>query len=398
MAGVTIQLVGNVDGVGGLETLTVTTSNGTLDSNNDGVTDASDVGFFSFVDLQPGVYVVRELFTDGISWGATVDHNNDGFGDAVTTVTVTSGDELVSQAGLADLIPGQQEVNVGSKLIFGNMELGGCGLSPGFWAQHVYVWDGDSTTNGRNGKTAFDLVSSGKIIESDMMDLFPVFDVNGNGVLESSNKAIIGADEDIDGDQKADLVFQASDGRLLVIEWDDAKEIIDASQTAPNKLADFARMAINAFLNDIGTPNFQNVNGLLADAADWMLQVPGATTGVNTDGDVAIEYYRLNYDNKSNVAGENGVNGFPVNVSANSNLWKFASDSPDASPDLDVPPGTTIFNALAATICNDNASSSADLIVSQCGCFVVLGKQLTDYFSIQAVTHNDTGGYLDLIS
>jgi hypothetical protein len=129
-----------------------------------------------------------------------------------------------------------------------------------------------------------------------------------------------------------------------------------------------------------------------------MLNVPGATTGVNTDADVANEYYVLNYDNKGTNPGEQGTNGFPVIVGANSDLWKLASDSPDASPDLDVPPGSTIFNALAATICNDNASSSADLIVSDCGCFVVLGKQLNDYFAIQSVSLNDTGGYLDLIS
>ena len=93
----------------------MTTSDGTVDSNNDGSIDAHDVGFFSFVDLHPGVYVVTELFTDGTDWGATIDHNDlDTLGDNITTVTVGSGDELVSQDGLADLIAGQQPVPFGN--------------------------------------------------------------------------------------------------------------------------------------------------------------------------------------------------------------------------------------------------------------------------------------------
>jgi len=370
----------------------VTTSSTLLDSNNDGVTDAHDIGFFSFVDLQPGVYVVKEIFTDNIDWGATVDHNDaDLLGDNITTVTVGSGDELVSQAGLADLIPGQQEVNVGYNLIFGNMELGGCGLSPGFWAQHVNVWNGIENDPGRDGKNAQNLQDAGTVIEKEIMDLFPLADLNGDGAVNAS-------DRDIDGDGKTDLVFHASDGRIVVIEWDDAIEIINASQTSPNKLADFARMAINAFLNDVGTPNFQSVNDILADAADWMLQVPGATTGVNSNGagDPDFEYYVLNYDNKSTNTGEQGTNGFPVKVTANSALWQSASDGPDVNPDLDVPAGSTIFNALAATICAEGGG--VDLTTNASGTLVVLGQCGPDYFAVDAVTENITDGYLKLFA
>ncbi|QAZ42755.1 SdrD B-like domain-containing protein [Mesorhizobium sp. Pch-S] len=245
MAGITIQLKGDVDGNGTIDTLTTTT-----DAN----------GFFAFVNLHPGTYTISELFTDGNSWAATVDHNNDGVGDATTTVTITSGQELVAVKGEAgQLDPLHSEVVVGNTLTFGNHELGAVGLTPGFWYNHLYVWDApiigaDTSNGGVDGKgvsLASKLAAAGTIEKADIASLLP-----GN--------------VDVDKDNHKDLIVTGSNGKTLVIEWDDAREIVGASNgTGGDKLGDFARYAITTLLNDVGVPDFNAPNGVLTDIADW---------------------------------------------------------------------------------------------------------------------------------
>ncbi len=358
MAGITIQLKGDVDGNGTIDTLTTTT-----DAN----------GFFAFVDLHPGTYTISELFTDGNSWAATVDHNNDGVGDATTTVTIISGQELVAVKGEAgQLDPLHSEVVVGNTLTFGNHELGAVGLTPGFWYNHLYVWDApitgaDTSNGGVDGKgvsLASKLAAAGTIEKADIASLLP-----GN--------------VDVDKDNHKDLIVTGSNGKTLVIEWDDAREIVGASNgTGGDKLGDFARYAITTLLNDVGVPDFNAPNGVLTDIADWLLKNGGVTQkDTNGDGSItAADGYVLNYNN----AIEPGKDGFTTSVKANSAAWQTAVAG--------VPSGSSIFAAMNAL----TDSTTQNMVVSQNQSHVVMATDLGDHFGLLGVTLNSPDGYLQL--
>jgi len=358
MPSITITLIGDVDGDGDLDTLTTTTTDGSTDANNDGVINGDDVGFFIFDDLEPGVYVLEESFTDGTEWGATVDHDGDGIGDAISTVTIGSGDELVAFQSIADLDSGQQEVLAGDAVIFGNMPLGGCGLSPGFWAQHLYIWDGEVGAGGVNGPpnnpNHADVLVPDVVSDNDILHLFPQqLHVDDDGTFD-----------------KPELVFEGSGGQFLVIEWDDAQELINASLTTPSKLADIARMGINAFLNTLGVDGF-NADGILTDFADWMIGISGATTEWSTDSNYHIlKYNNLSEPNNGGSSAQDGPkDGFSVNMKGNSpamTAWRTGD-----------PSGQEIFDALAATICQDE-SGNPEIQGSADGSLLVLGVHIQD--------------------
>ncbi|BCM19021.1 SdrD B-like domain-containing protein [Mesorhizobium sp. J8] len=354
MAGITIQLVGDVDGNGTIDTLTTTT-------------DAS--GYFSFGNLHPGTYTVSELFTDGTTWGATVDHNNDGIGDATTTVTVLSGQELVAVAGEeGQLDPLHTEVNVGNALTFGNHELGALGLTPGFWYNHEYVWDApilgtDNSNGGVDGKgvsLASKLAAAGTISDPDIAKNLP-----GN--------------LDVDGDNHNDLVFQGSGGKTLVIEWDDAREIVGgANGTGGDKLGDFVRYAITTLLNEAGVPNFSAPAGMNANIADWLIKYAPTTVvnGVNV----------LNYNNHN----EPGTDGFldknkVVTVKASSAAWQSGSGG--------LPSGAQIFADMNAT--TDGATGN-NMMLSLNQSHVFTTQDEGDHFGIVASALNYSGSYLQL--
>ncbi|RWG81341.1 SdrD B-like domain-containing protein [Mesorhizobium sp.] len=346
MANITIELQGDVDG------------NGTIDTV-DTVTDAN--GYFSFENLRPGEYTITELFTDGTTWTPTVDHDNDGIGDATTTVTVLSGQELVAVSGQeGPLDPLQDEVDVGDALTFGNHEVSVLGLTPGFWYNHEYVWDapisGPDNSNGKvdgNGVSlASKLAAAGTIVQPDIANLLP-----GN--------------LDVDSDGHKDLVFQGSSGNL-VIEWDDAQEIVGGQNgKGGDKLGDFVRYAITTLLNDAGVPNFNAPDGMIADIADWLIQNGGVTQqGGN---------YVLNYNN----AKEPGKDGFTTTVKASSTAWQSSVGG--------VPSGSSIFADMNAT--TDSAAGN-NLLLSQTQVLSALDE--TDHFGLVASALHYSGSYLQL--
>ncbi|TGR24728.1 hypothetical protein EN839_20805 [Mesorhizobium sp. M1C.F.Ca.ET.196.01.1.1] len=346
MANITIELQGDVDG------------NGTIDTV-DTVTDAN--GYFSFENLRPGEYTITELFTDGTTWTPTVDHDNDGIGDATTTVTVLSGQELVAVSGQeGPLDPLQDEVDVGDALTFGNHEVSVLGLTPGFWYNHEYVWDapisGPDNSNGKvdgNGVSlASKLAAAGTIVQPDIANLLP-----GN--------------LDVDSDGHKDLVFQGSSGNL-VIEWDDAQEIVGGQNgKGGDKLGDFVRYAITTLLNDAGVPNFNAPDGMIADIADWLIQNGGVTQqGGN---------YVLNYNN----AKEAGKDGFTTTVKASSTAWQSSVGG--------VPSGSSIFADMNAT--TDSAAGN-NLLLSQTQVLSALDE--TDHFGLVASALHYSGSYLQL--
>jgi uncharacterized protein (DUF2141 family) len=352
MGNITIQLQGDINGDGTSDTTTTVT-----DSN----------GKFQFLNLEPGVYTVTELFTDGINYATTVDHDGNGIGDNTSTVTVGSGDELSWLAGEATstLIPGQQEVVVGSKLMFGNVPIGDCGLSPGFWANHLYLWDGIALNGPTDGQGVFlaSKLAPDTVLAPDIVQFFP-------------------GSFDVDGDGHKDLLFTDPNGPDLIIEWDDAQALINAS-TIPggDKLPDMIRMGINTFLNDIGIPDFNAPNGTLADFADWIISFGSPLVTSIGGGN-----YVLNFNN----ATEAGPDGFPsgTKVKANSPAW--------TTGDADTPSGADLFATLAGLICDDS-NSAADITVSSDQSIVLVGICYPDYFGADNALLNSPGNYINLV-
>ena len=312
------------------------------------------------------------MFTDGSSWVATVDHDGDDIGDASTTVTIQSGEELVWQEGAAGEIGDpQHEVLAGDvvdgdayELMFGNHEVGALGLTPGFWCNHLYLWDGNEQTDGPldgQGRSLADkLVEAGVVEDSELLDNLPQHN---------------GADVNVDGGPK-DLVFEFG-GQCLVIEWDDAQEIICSStKKAGDKLHDFTKFAITTLLNDSGVPDFNAPDDLIGDIADWLIQY-GPTTF-----NAATGCYVLNYNNST----ESGKDGFGPGgntvIKASSAAWQTG--------DADTPSGAEIFQAMVDL----TDSSSNNLLVSLNEAFVMTTVNEGDHFGLVNSTTNDPDGYL----
>ncbi|MCA6122782.1 hypothetical protein J6500_12870 [Bradyrhizobium sp. WSM 1704] len=356
MAGVTIRLTGDIDGDGDSDTV-------------DFVTGAD--GQFHFENLHPGVYTLTELFTDGQNWVATVDHGDaDSTGDNHTTVTVQSGQELVWHAGAAGSISDPQHEVLGGQLsggnayqlMFGNHAVGGVGLTPGFWANHLYVWDGDENNGPKDGQgvlLAQKLADAGVIEDKDILDLLP-------------------ENVDVDGDGHKDLMFEAN-GKCLIIEWDDARDLVNQSNgTGGDKLGDFARYAITTLLNDVGVPGFNAPNNLIGDIADWLIQYGPTTTAGAPAGCSILKY---------NSSAEAGKDGFPggSTIKASSVAWQTG--------DADTPAGSEIFSAMTAL--TDSASNN--LLVSLNQSMVMMATNQGDYFGLLGVAPNNPDEYLHFV-
>jgi hypothetical protein len=336
MVDVWIRLTGDVDGDGSPDIVDVQTG--------------AD-GKFSFLDLHPGTYTVEELFTDGATWLATVDHNADTIGDNTTTVTIQSGEELVAFEGDAGLDPSDPREEVlafdngiggpGYGLIFGNHEVGQPGLTPGFWANHLYVWDGVEDNGPQDGQGRYHadkLADAGVISAAEILDYY-----------------------------HQDLVFEGTGGQTLVIEWDDAEEIVNqGNKKGGDKLYDFVRYAITTLLNEAGVPNFSMPSGLMADIADWLID-NGPTTDVG--GNNVLTY---------NNAGEPGSDGFPPGsrIKANSDAWQMS--------------GSDIFDTMTSL----THDASTMMVTSLDGSHVFLAVNNGDYLGLITGTLNVGSNYL----
>jgi hypothetical protein len=281
-----------------------------LGEQSDGVSTTTDAsGVYSFT-LDPGQYIVVEgSMADWVQTFPTTDVVDTGTG--------------VEQGGYAITLTSGQ---IDSGNDFGNhQEVAAVGLTPGFWCNHLYVWDGiedNGPTDGQGRFLADKLAEAGVIEEPEILDLLP-----GN--------------LDVDGDGKKDLMFEAN-GKCLIIEWDDAQEIIcQENGSGPDKLDDFTKFAITTLLNDSGVPDFDAPNDLIGDIADWLLQF----ASTSTDPDAPADCMVLNYNN----AGEPGSDGFPTQIRANSVAWQTG--------DADTPAGSEIFAAMTALTDGGDSSS-----------------------------------------
>ena len=345
MADVTIFIDENANGV--LDWTDAGGMNGVWDEGEGErwtLTDSN--GKFHFEDLLPGTYTVVEGFTDGTTWMATVDHDTppDGIGDNTTTVTVQSGEELVAFEGDANLgaEDPQHEVVVDYDLIFGNHEVGGIGLTPGFWANHLYVWDGIEDNGPQDGQGRY---LADKLADDDV--------ISAPEILDSYHE---------------DLVF---DGRLT-IQWADAQEIVSQSnKKGGDKLYDFVRYAITTWLNVEGVPGFSAPVGLMEDIADWLLEYGPTSSGV------------LQYQNSSEGGG-----GFAPNakIKANSVAWQIGNGTT-------IPAGMDIF----ATMTSLTDDASMMMITSLDGSQVFLAVNNGSYLGLVTGTLNDEDGYLNLL-
>jgi uncharacterized surface anchored protein len=207
-----------------LGTLTVV-DNGSLDAD-------TDLGQFLVQNVKLGTYTVTETVPPA---GYAIDD------DATRLVTVSN-----SELNAVIVTQGSDQTGNTDESDFHDIPLQNQGLTPGFWCNHLYVWDaplsGPDNSNGNidgNGVSlASKLAAAGTIEQPDILHLLqPVINV--------------------DGDTHQDLVFTGSCGDQFVIEWDDAREIVCGSfGTGGDKLGDFVRYAITTLLNDVGVPDF----------------------------------------------------------------------------------------------------------------------------------------------
>jgi hypothetical protein len=268
---------------------------------------------------------------------------------------VQSGQELVAISGQAGTLPDYQtEVNVGKELTFGNFEEKVCALTPGFWSQHLWAWDGDPNTDGpvdAQGRTlASKLVEAGTLTKEDMLT---------------------------DGATGLSL-----DSRLF-FSLKDAQDIINASNQLINgdQRVKLARHAIATQLNDFnGAPN---PNNILKDATDWLTgkspyagYLDGSSGDVDTNNDWIADF---------NNTSESGADGFAgTKLAANKQAWQGYPAGTNA--------GSEIFDALVAYNENCNGVSSGQdklLFVSDNEADLILATKVNNGLGLGLMNHSD---------
>ena len=274
---------------------------------------------------------------------------------------------------------------------FHNIPLQNQGLTPGFWCNHLYVWDGNEANGPTDGQGRFladKLAQAGVIEDKDILDLLP-----GNINVDGTDQG---------GIAHKDLVFVGSCGDSMVIQWDDAQEIVCQSNgTGGDKLGDFVRYAITTLLNDVGVPDFNAPEDILTNIADWLIKNAPKTEFVN-DGDATHETWVLKYNNlqePNNGAPQDGPkDGFPANttIKASSDAWQKASTiTCDDGTTHPVPSGSDIFAAMNGL--TDAATTNA-LAVSADGSQVFSGTWLPGgCFEIEDQALNIPGGYIQVL-
>jgi hypothetical protein len=288
---------------------------------------------------------------------------------------------------------------------FHNIPLQNQGLTPGFWCNHLYVWDapliGADNSNGNidgNGVSlASKLAAAGVIVQPDIANLLPGnFDVD---TVKDGPDAGTAPDPAPDGHK--DLVFTGSCGDQFVIEWDDAREIVCGSfGTGGDKLGDFVRYAITTLLNDVGVPDFNAPANILTNIADWLIN-NAPKTDIDPDPNHetwVLKYNNLTEANNGNSSPQDGTkDGFPAGstIKANGDAWQKASTITCDDGTHVVPSGSDIFAAMNGL--TDSATNNA-LAVSADGSQVFLGNWLPGgYFEIEDQALNISGGYIAVL-
>ena len=268
------------------------------DTNGDGVFNGSDI---------PQVGVVFTLSGNGIT---PITDSTDASGSFDFT-NLKPGTYTVTETPPGALPPYQSEVVVGNQLTFGNFEQKVCALTPGFWSQHLWAWDGNPNTDGpvdKQGRTlASKLVAAGTLTDEDMLE------DNATGLY--------------------------LDDRLF-FSLKDAQDIINAGSKIINddQRAKLARHAIATQLNDFnGAPN---PNNILKNATDWLTGIPpykGYTDGSTGNVDIFVNGKRDGIADFNNTE-ETGADGFlGTKLAAKKQAWQGDPAGTNA--------GSEIFNA-----------------------------------------------------
>ena len=238
LAGWTITLTGT-DGAGNTVSL---------------VTSTDENGFYEFIDLAPGTYTISEV--QQIGWIQTAPDTLTEAGDK--DGGVLDGDwDIVLKSGVVD-----------SENNFGNWQPGVCGLTPGFWGQHLWAWDGDPNTDGQvdnQGRTLASKLVSDKVLSSEDV-LIPV-DSNRDGKINGADvKGVLVGDTNTDG-------FWDAGETNVFFQLKDAQNLINSSTNLVNgdQRSKMARDAIAAQLNRLnGATADSGVTDLITGAALWL--------------------------------------------------------------------------------------------------------------------------------
>ena len=170
-------------------------------------------------------------------------------------------------------------------------DAGVCGLTPGFWSQHLWAWDGNSSTDGEVDSQGKTLAS--KLVADDVLTLEDVLipvDSNRDGVIDGNDQAGV-----LVGDLNHNGLKDAGETTVF-FELIDAQDLINASASTINadQRVKMSRDAIALQLNI--NNGVVDPDGLITEAAKWLTaQSPYDTFGsksgdVDTNGDWIADY------------------------------------------------------------------------------------------------------------
>lgn len=169
-------------------------------------------------------------------------------------------------------------------------DAGVCGLTPGFWSQHLWAWDGNPGTDGEVDSQGKTLAS--KLVADDVLTLEDVLipvDSNRDGVIDGNDQAGV-----LVGDLNHNGLKDPNETTVF-FELIDAQDLINASVSTINadQRVKMSRDAIALQLNI--NNGVVDPDGLITEAAKWLTaQSPytyGSKSGdVDTNGDWIADY------------------------------------------------------------------------------------------------------------
>ena len=213
--------------------------NNQLDTGEVSTTTAAD-GTYSF-SLRPGAYTFQEV--NQVGWVQT-------------------------QGGYTETLESGQ---VSANNNFGNWQPGVCGLTPGFWGQHLWAWDGDPLSDGpsdQQGRTLASKLVADKVLTGE--DVLRAVDSNRDGKIDKYDvPGVLVGDVDKDG-------CRGPGETTIFFRLEDARNLINASTNLINsdQRAKMSRDAIAAQLNVLnGATVDTGVQDLITGAARWLTGV-----------------------------------------------------------------------------------------------------------------------------